>query len=88
VIQAWAHGVPIVAAKAMGPAALIRHEVDGLLVEVEDAEGLAAAAGRITADPNLATRLAEAGRARIDHEFDKDAVVAQWRELFARFGEG
>jgi glycosyltransferase involved in cell wall biosynthesis len=88
VIQAWAHGVPIVAARAKGPAGLIRTEEDGLLVEIDDAAGLSVAAKRITADPNLATRLAEAGRARIDHEFDRSAVVAQWRALFARFGEG
>jgi glycosyltransferase involved in cell wall biosynthesis len=88
VIQAWAHGVPIVAAKAKGPAALIREEADGLLVDVDDAEGLSAAAKRVTIDSNLAARLAEAGRARIDHEFDRSAVVAQWRALFARFGEG
>jgi glycosyltransferase involved in cell wall biosynthesis len=87
VIQAWAHGVPIVAARAKGPEALIRHEEDGLLVAIDDAEGLATAARRATADKALATRLTEAGMARIADEFHKDAVVAQWRELFARFGE-
>jgi glycosyltransferase involved in cell wall biosynthesis len=88
VIQAWAHGVPIVAARAQGPAALIRSEEDGLLVAVDDPAALAAAANCLTAEPGMAARLSQAGRARIDHEFDKDAVVAQWRELFARFGEG
>lgn len=87
VIQAWAHGVPIVAAKAKGPAALIRHQEDGLLIEIDDAAGLASAAQRLTDDPEFAVRLVEAGLARIDHEFDKAAVVAQWRELFARYGE-
>lgn len=87
VIQAWAHGVPIVAAASTGPAGLIRHEEDGLLVPIDDPGSLAAAAARLTADQGLAARLSQAGRARIDHEFDKDAVVAQWRELFARFGE-
>lgn len=87
VIQAWAHGVPIVAAASTGPAGLIRDEEDGLLTPVDDAAALARAAQRIVAEPGLAERLVQAGRARIDHEFDKDAVVAQWRELFARFGE-
>jgi glycosyltransferase involved in cell wall biosynthesis len=88
VIQAWAHDVPIVAAAAQGPAGLIRTGADGLLVPIDDPEALAAATARVTTDPNLAARLIQAGRARIAHEFDKVAVVAQWRELFARFGEG
>lgn len=87
VIQAWAHGAPIIAARAQGPAALIRSEEDGLLVEIDDVEGLTAAARRVTDDAALARRLTEAGLARIDREFDKAAVVAQWRELFARYGE-
>jgi glycosyltransferase involved in cell wall biosynthesis len=87
VIQAWAHGVPIVAAAAKGPAALIRDEEDGLLIPIDDPEALARAARRLASDAALTERVTEAGRARIDHEFDKAAVVAQWRELFARFGE-
>ena len=88
VIQAWAHGAPIVAAASTGPAGLIRSEEDGLLVPIDDAAALAQAAGRITAHAALGERLAQAGRARIDHEFDRDAVVARWRELFAPYGEG
>jgi len=87
VIQAWAHGTPIVAAAAQGPSALIRTEEDGLLVAIDDHHALAAAAGRVCADAGLARRLSQAGLARMAHEFDKDAVVAQWRVLFARFGE-
>ena len=87
VIQAWAHDVPIVAAASQGPAGLIRDEEDGLLVAIDDHAALAAAAARVTGDPGLAARLSGAGRARIDREFDKAAVVAQWRDLFARYGE-
>ena len=32
--------------------------------------------------------MAEAGRERIATEFARDRVTAQWRELFARYGEG
>lgn len=87
VIQAWAHGAPIVAAASQGPGVLIRDGEDGLLTPIDDAEALATNARRLIEDRALAARLAAAGLERVRTEFDKAAVVAQWRDLFARFGE-
>jgi glycosyltransferase involved in cell wall biosynthesis len=87
VIQAWAHGCPIVAAASQGPGVLITDDVDGLLTPVEDAPALAAAARRVVQDRALAKRLVEAGLARISGEFSQAAVVARWRELFRTYGE-
>lgn len=86
VIQAWAHGLPIVAAASQGPGALIRDGQDGLLVPVDDAEALAFAARRLIEDRELAMRLARAGAERVATEFGEAAVVSQWRELFAQYG--
>lgn len=86
VIQAWAHGLPIVAAASQGPAALIRHGEDGLLVPVDDAQALADAAAALLADAPRASALAAAGRARIESEFSKTAVVERWRELLSDMG--
>jgi glycosyltransferase involved in cell wall biosynthesis len=82
VIQAWAHGVPIIAASSVGPAALIAHEETGLLHAVDDDAGLAAAVIRLLASDGLAQRLVEAGRARLEKDFSKTSVVARWRGLF------
>jgi glycosyltransferase involved in cell wall biosynthesis len=87
VIQAWAHGAPIVAAASQGPGVLIRDGVDGLLTPIDDVAALATGAKRLIQDRALADRLAQAGLERVATEFDKRAVVAQWREVFARFGE-
>ena len=86
VIQSWAHGLPVVAAASQGPAALIRDGEDGLLFPVDDAQGLAGAVRRALDDPDLRARLAAAGAARVEAEFSRAAVVAQWRMLFADFG--
>ena len=86
VIQAWAHGVPIVAASSVGPAALIREGEDGLLFQVDHAEGLAAAVGRLIDDGALRERLSQAGLARVQGEFAEAPVVARWREIFAAHG--
>jgi len=88
VIQAWAHGAPIVAAASQGPGVLIRHEEDGLLTPIDHPEALAKAARRLVLDRALAARLAEAGLARVAGEFAKAPVVARWREAFRRYGEG
>ena len=88
VIQAWAHGLPVVAAAAAGPAALISDGEDGLLAPVDDADALAAAVRRVIGEPGLAARLAEAGRAAVTARFGRAAVVAQWRALFAELGGG
>ena len=87
VIQAWAHGTPIVAATSVGPAALIRDEDDGLLFPIDDAERLADAVGRLIRDGGLRQRLTAAGLARVQGEFAEAPVVARWRELFAAYGE-
>jgi len=88
VIQCWAHGLPIVAAASQGPGALIRGGEDGLLVPVDDAAALAAQVRRLLDDPMLPIRLIQNGHGRVEGEFSEAAVVAQWRELFARYGAG
>jgi glycosyltransferase involved in cell wall biosynthesis len=87
VIQAWAHGCPIVAAASQGPGVLITDDVDGLLTPVDDAAALAEAARRVFEDKALSRRLVEAGLARISGEFSQAAVVARWRDLFRTYGE-
>ncbi|MBI1200437.1 MAG: glycosyltransferase [Phenylobacterium sp.] len=88
VIQAWAHGLPIVAAESQGPKALIRDGADGLLAPVDDVDALTTAIGRLLADARLRARLAKAGAQRVEAEFSEAAVVAQWRALFADYGAG
>ncbi|NBB15221.1 glycosyltransferase [Caulobacter sp. SLTY] len=86
VIQAWAHGLPVVAAASQGPAALIRDGEDGLLVPIDDDAALAERIAGLLADPMQRIRLIQNGHARVEAEFSKTAVVTQWRELFAQYG--
>jgi glycosyltransferase involved in cell wall biosynthesis len=88
VIQAWAHGLPVVAAASTGPAALIRYGEDGRLVAVDDPVALAAAIRDLLDDATGRRALAAAGLARVAGEFSREAVVDRWRDLFAVHGAG
>ena len=86
VIQAWAHGLPVVAAASQGPAALIRDGEDGLLTPIDDADAFAAAVRRLLDEEGLAGGLADTGAARVEGEFSQAAVIHRWRTLFADYG--
>jgi glycosyltransferase involved in cell wall biosynthesis len=82
-LEAWAAGVPLIAAAAAGPAGVVHDGDDGLLVPIDDVDALAAALRTLIDDPGLRSRLAAAGRARWRADFTKAAAVRRWRDLFA-----
>jgi glycosyltransferase involved in cell wall biosynthesis len=86
VIQSWAHGTPIVAARSAGPGALIRDGGDGFLIEIDDSEALAAKTRTLLADASLRQAFIAAGAKRVETEFSESAVVAQWNALFDTLG--
>ncbi len=84
VIEGWARAKPVVAAASQGPRALIEDGVTGLLAPVDDARALAAALRRALDERDLAATLAQAGHARYEAAFARDAVVAAYREFLDR----
>ena len=78
VIEAWAQRTPVIAAAAAGPAALVRDGESGLVVPIDDADALAAAIARVIAAPDLAARLAAAGRSAFEAAFTEVVVVPRY----------
>jgi glycosyltransferase involved in cell wall biosynthesis len=78
VLEAFSASCPVLAAKAEGPAEVIRDGADGVLVPINDAPALADAARALLADRALQNRLAIAGRIRFMTEFSEQKVVAAW----------
>jgi glycosyltransferase involved in cell wall biosynthesis len=76
-LEAWANGLPNVAYRAGGVAAVIRHESDGLLVNCGDETGLTEALCRLIKDGKLRSRLGTAGQQRTRQEF-------QWKDKLDR----
>ena len=83
ILEAWAHGVPMIASDVSGPAWLIESGESGLLVPPDDPEALAGAIHSVLDDPALAQRLREGGRRKLDRDFSEAAIVGQWQTFFA-----
>ena len=83
-IEAMALGVPVISTDVTGIPELVRHDETGLLVPQHDPDVLACAIRRVLDDRQTAGRLAEAGRALIEREFDLQTNVGQLRALFEK----
>jgi GalNAc-alpha-(1->4)-GalNAc-alpha-(1->3)-diNAcBac-PP-undecaprenol alpha-1,4-N-acetyl-D-galactosaminyltransferase len=79
--EAMSAGLPVIAFDCQrGPSAIIRHEIDGLLVPAEDVAGLAAAIDRLIANP--AARATLAARApEIVERYSEAAIMNRWEDL-------
>jgi spore coat protein SA len=82
VIEAMAAGLPVVATRGGALPEVIVEGETGFLVERGDSEGLAAAIGKLLADPQLRQRMGAAGRARVRQLFTWDRTVARLEELY------
>lgn len=83
VLESWAHGCALVATRSQGPAELIRHERDGLLVDIDDSAGLARTVSTLLDSAGLRQQLAQAGRQRYQREFSRARISADYREFFS-----
>jgi glycosyltransferase involved in cell wall biosynthesis len=81
VLSAWAGERPAVALAAPGPAALIAHDRDGVLIAPDDPRLLAHSLERLLADPLRCDRLAAAGRATYERDFAPARTAERWHML-------
>src|ERR671937_272842 len=76
VLEAMAHGRPVVASAVGGIPELVEDGVTGFLVEPGDVAGLRAAIERLLADPMLRRRLGRAARKRVAERCSWERVTA------------
>lgn len=91
VLEAMAVGTPVVATRVAGVPRLVRHEVNGLLVEPNRVAELAAALARVGRHTELRTRLGQAGRATVEQRYSfaarMDRLVQLYDRLLSRNGK-
>ena len=81
-MEAMAMEIPCVSTTIAGIPELIRNEVEGLLVAPSDDAQLAAALARLVDDSDLRRRLGQAGRLRVQSEYDLHRSVEKLGEIF------
>ena len=84
VIEAWAQGLPVVAADSMGPGTLIENMESGVLVPIDDELLMARAIRGVLDDEDLARRIAENGYQTYQDNFTEAGVVEQYLEFFKK----
>jgi glycosyltransferase involved in cell wall biosynthesis len=87
VIEAMSVGTPVVTTAVGGMREIVQPERNGLQVEADDPEALAAAIGSVLGDTQLASRLSQAGRVRAD-AFSMATMVDRLLEIYERAAGG
>jgi L-malate glycosyltransferase len=87
-LEAMATRLPVVASAVGGVPELVQHGATGLLVPPRDPAALGEAVVRIVEDRALAARLAEAGRRRIEADFEVTRMIGRVESLYDRALEG
>jgi glycosyltransferase involved in cell wall biosynthesis len=82
VLEAMAAGRPVVATAVSGTPEAVIDGVTGLLVPPSDAASLSAAIRRVLSDPELADRIARAGRTAVAEKFSGGAMVSATAGLY------
>ena len=82
ILEAMAHGLPIVASNVGGVPEIIQHDINGLLVPAGDHVALAAAIRRVAADPVLRRRLGNAARERANTTFSLSTMVRKYDQVY------
>jgi glycosyltransferase involved in cell wall biosynthesis len=82
ILEAWAAGTPLVAARSAGPSAHVEDGENGLLVPVDDPPALAHAMRRIVKDEELRRRLVAQGYTTYVKNYTPEAVTQKWIRLY------
>ena len=81
VIEAWAQGVPVIAADSYGPGTLIEQRETGVLVPVDDAQTMGRAIRNLLEDDKLRNRIARQGNKAYKKNFTEKIVVGQYMDF-------
>jgi glycosyltransferase involved in cell wall biosynthesis len=83
VVEAMAHGVPVVCFRSGALQEIVVHTKTGLISE-ETHEQLADAIEHLLRDPGFRNACAESARERFEYLYSKSAVLSRWRNVFRR----
>ena len=82
VLEAWKLGVPAVSSRSEGPNWFMTDGRDGLMVDIDDVEGLARALRRIESEDGLAAALVAGATTTLANRFSVESITQQYLDLF------
>lgn len=82
ILEAWAQETPVVSTRSEGPNWFMTDGVDGLMVDIGDADAIAAAVLRLQKESDLGKRLVGGGLQTLSAKFSQDGVVRAYMDLF------
>ncbi len=82
VLEAWAHGVPVVSTRSQGPLELIDDGRNALLVPIGEPVTMAATIEALLKDEAGAAALGREGRATLEAEHSSARVTGAYLELY------
>jgi sugar transferase (PEP-CTERM/EpsH1 system associated) len=88
ILEAQASGLPVIATRVGGNVELVEENVNGLLVEPNDEEGLARALQGYFENPALSKRHGAIARSRVEHAFSIPAMVQSYETVYRQVLEG
>lgn len=80
-LEAFSSGLPVVTTNAGGIPYIVENEKNGLLVEINDHEGMANAAIRLLRDKDLARRVVNSAREEVER-YSWENVRKQWLDVY------
>jgi glycosyltransferase involved in cell wall biosynthesis len=84
VLEAMASGLPVIASRISGNEELVLAGETGLLVPVEDVDGLREALRSLLQQPERRQAMGQAGRGRVEQSFGWEHVAEQYRAILER----
>jgi glycosyltransferase involved in cell wall biosynthesis len=89
ILEAWAHRLPVITTRTAGALELVTADQNGLLVEIQDPNDLAAVmTALIEAGPPAWRDLAESGLTSLKQNHSEEAVVKAYLDLYTQLQPG
>jgi glycosyltransferase involved in cell wall biosynthesis len=84
ILEAMAHGLPVVAAATGGTPEAVADEITGILVSAADSAALADALHRLLEDTELRQQMGIAGRERVKQRFSMARMVEGYQDVYEK----
>lgn len=83
VLEGWQARVPVISTRSEGPSGYMVDGKNGLLVDIDDTNGLVCAINKIRDEPTLADRLVTGGATSLEEKFSERKIVDEYLALFS-----